>query len=71
MRGYINDQTIKKAANEADLSLIYKLDLSILNLERIEQLDLVPKLRCLILSYNKISVIEGLRPLPDLRELHI
>lgn len=63
----IDEDNIKKAAGENDLALIYKLDLSIHNLLRIEQLELVPKLRCLVLNYNRIGVIEGLRVVPDLR----
>lgn len=66
----IDEDLIKRSAQETDLQLIYKLDLSIQNLQRIEQLELVPKLRCLILSYNRVEQLEGLRVVPDLRELH-
>lgn len=57
MQQPLTEDIIKKAANDSDLLQVYKLDLSILNLTRISSLEIVPKLKCLILSYNKLKFL--------------
>ena len=67
--GGMNEAAFKKASNQFDLSLLYKLSMPSLRLTRIENLQLVPSLTELDLSRNKIQRIEGLDGLESLKRL--
>ena len=65
----MDEQSIKAASKQFDLSCVFKLNMPRMHLKRIENLSLVPSLTELDLSCNKISRMEGLDGLESLKRL--
>ena len=65
----IDAELLLRHADTDDLSQVYKLKLSDLGIEHIENLDAVSKIRSINLSHNRIKRITGLAKTTDLREL--
>ena len=65
----ITEATIKEAAKQYDLAVVFRLSMKGMGLRRIENLNLVPSLTELDLSSNNIARMEGLEPLESLKRL--
>ncbi|KAK3265024.1 hypothetical protein CYMTET_26266 [Cymbomonas tetramitiformis] len=67
----ITPTILREASGDGDLQRAVHINLHNQNIVAIEGLDVVPKLRILDLSFNKISRIEGLADVPQLKELKL
>ena len=63
----ISEELVKQVTGEEDNNRVYKLDLSVRGIATINNLKAFEKLRCIVLDFNRISVIENLSSLTDLR----